>query len=191
MVCRHHQRPTPADLISGLRSGFYACGTHRRGAGLSRRNSVGSTLGWGRQPGSGGFNALANALARRARCGAAWRTTGGIRAIANQLSVVRQILRGLAGRCHLLLFEEQGAVHDDDVRHWRVLLRKPILPALGTAQCAGSPTSPPAYMTASPSRVRPAPGGPRFLESSKPSPRPTSPDRRGTGSRSRTRTALQ
>jgi hypothetical protein len=25
MVCRHHQRPTPADLICGLRSGFHAC----------------------------------------------------------------------------------------------------------------------------------------------------------------------
>jgi hypothetical protein len=79
-------------------------------------------------------------------------------AITDQLSMVRQILRGLDGRWYLLLFQEQGTVLDDAVRHWRVLLRKPLPSPLGAAQCAAASTSPPAYMTATatPSRtVRP------------------------------------
>jgi hypothetical protein len=67
--------------------------------------------------------------------------------------MVRPILRQ-KGRCNLLLFHQQGPVHDDGIRRWRVLLRKPVLPR-GADHCAagkaelptGAPAPPPAYLT--------------------------------------------
>src|SRR5580700_2484315 len=86
------------------------------------------------------------------RRGAVWRSPGGICAIADQLSMVREVQ---IGRCHLLLFRELSSVHDDAVRHRRVLLQKPLLPS-GADHCAaggaglptGAPALPPAYLIA-------------------------------------------
>src|SRR5271154_5726688 len=66
-----------------------------------------------------GFDASANPVAFSDRRSAAWRNPGGICAIADQLSMVREVQ---IDRCNLLLFHKLSAVHDVAVRHWRVLL---------------------------------------------------------------------
>ena len=74
----------------------------------------------------GGFDALSNPFAFPDRCRAARRSPGGIRAIADQLSVVRQSLQN-GEFINILLFHKPCAVHDDAVRNWRLLLRKSVL----------------------------------------------------------------
>jgi hypothetical protein len=59
------------------------------GAGLSSRNSIGCL-----RCDPGGFDALASALACRARCRAAWRSTGGVGAIGVFIPVVCQKHKG-------------------------------------------------------------------------------------------------
>src|SRR5450631_3006216 len=77
--------------------------------------------------GSGGPDALANPFAFRDRRCAARRNPGGICAIADHLSMVRQGRQN--GRwINILLLRQLPAMHDDPVRHWRVLLSKPVLP---------------------------------------------------------------
>jgi hypothetical protein len=79
----------------------------------------------GRQS-SGGFDAHANPVPSPDRHRAAWRNPRGTCSIADKLSVVRQKLQN-GEFINILLFHQPCAVHDDDFRNWRLLLRKPVL----------------------------------------------------------------
>jgi hypothetical protein len=84
------------------------------------------------------------------RCGAAWRSTGG-GTIGVLVPMVRQVPCTRVRQCNLLLFQQLSAVHDDAIRHWRILHQKSILPS-GADDCAagrppiGAPAPPPAYL---------------------------------------------
>jgi len=106
-----------------------------RAARLSWRNSIRSTSGWGKQSAPGGFHALANPFAFPDGSGAAWRNPGGIRAIADLLSLVlarRQIER------EQLLLHEQRAMPADDFRNRRLLLNKPLLSGVACRPAAAA-----------------------------------------------------
>jgi hypothetical protein len=114
-------------------------------------------IGGGRgQPGD--FDAPVIAFAFPDRCLAARRNPGGIGAIADQLSVVLQVLRKGRGRL-ILLLHQQGAVHDDGQRHWRILLPKPV-----SSRRAGPSDAPPSRRLIARSRsVVRAETDPRFV----------------------------
>ena len=92
---------------------------------------------------AGGFHALANPIAFTDRCGTAWRNPDRICAIADQLSMVRQVLRQLDVRGDLLLLYELSTMYDHLVWHRGGLHPKPLLPW----GAAGAPAQPSARVT--------------------------------------------
>jgi hypothetical protein len=92
-----------------------------RSPGTKSSNSLKTMSGWE----TGGSDASANPFALRDRRRAGGRNPGGIGAIADQLSLVRQ-KKGRRGI--ILLLRQLSAVHDDTFRHWRALFPKPVLP---------------------------------------------------------------
>src|SRR5262249_13147076 len=106
-------------------------------------NPIRSRSGGDQQSAPGGFHALANPIAFPDRCSAARRNPGRLGAIADQLSMVCQVLRQLDVRYDLLLLHELSTVYDDYVRHWGGLHPKCVFPP--GAVCA--PPQPSARVT--------------------------------------------
>src|SRR5712672_3169584 len=89
----------------------------------------------------GGFDAHANSFAFRDRCRTTCRNASGIGAIALLLPVVLKAGRKRF-RHDIVLFHQLSAVHDDDFRHWRVVLSKPVLSCGVRAPPAGGQVTP-------------------------------------------------
>ena len=85
--------------------------TASRAARLSWRNAIRSRSGGDQQSIPGGSHALANPIAFPDRCSAARHNPGGLGAIADQLSMVCQVLRQLDVRYDLLLLHELSTVY--------------------------------------------------------------------------------
>ena len=114
--------------------------TASRAARLSWRNAIRSRSGGDHQSIPGGSHALANPIAFPDRCSAARHNPGGLGAIADQLSMVCQVLRQLDVRYDLLLLHELSTVYDDVVRHWGGLHPKSLFPP-GTVRAPAQPSA--------------------------------------------------